>query len=321
MFDLGITKPRINCEEKDSKYRETTVFTVEPLERGFGLTLGNALRRTLLSSLPGAAACAIKIDGVQHEYSTIKGVKEDVVDIILNIKSLCLKTRDTSMDFMTTLKLRKYTPGEVYASDIEFNDQVEIVNPDLLICTLEDDASIDIDILVKRGRGYVSGDINRSLLTDPLYIPIDSIFSPVKRVSYRVETARQGQSMNYDRLILEVTTNGTITAMEATSIAAKIIQEHSAIFVETVDGMNNIAVLENKKENENTRKLEMSIEDLALSVRSTNCLKRAGINTVNDLTKKSRSDMTKFRNMGIKSVEEVVKKLEELGLKLREDEE
>lgn len=321
MLGLGIEKPLITCDEKDTLHKESAIFNVEPLERGFGLTMGNALRRTLLSALPGAAALAIKIDGVQHEFTTVKGVKEDVVDIILNIKDLCIKTRNTDMSFRSVLKLERYAPGEVHACDIVHNEDVEIINPDLLICTLEEGASLQMEILVGRGRGYVSNEQNRGCTDDPLYIPIDSIFSPVKRANYRVETARKGQDMNYDKLILEVVTNGAISALEATSMAAKIIQEHAALFVETVDGMNSIAVMESKKEDENTKKLEMIIEDLDLSVRSFNCLKRAGINTVGDLTKKSKEDMIKVRNMGSKSIEEVVKKLEELGFKLRDDEE
>lgn len=316
---LGIEKPQITCEE--SKDGARAVFVVEPLERGFGLTMGNALRRTLLSALPGAAPIAIKINGVQHEFTTIKGVKEDVIDIVLNIKNLFVKTKNTDPNFKTVLKLNKYTAGEIHASDIEFNDEVEIENPDLLICTLDEDAILEMEILIGRGRGYVSADKNRGCTDDIGYISIDSIFSPVKKVSYNIETARKGQDMNFDKLILEVETNGTISALEATSMSAKIVQDHTMLFVETVEGMNDLAVMENKKEDSQTKKLEMTIEDLDLSVRSYNCLKRAGINTVEDLIKKSKEDMIKVRNMGSKSIDEVIKKLADLELQLRDDEE
>lgn len=319
MLGLGIEKPKITIEE--AKEGAKAVFTVEPLERGFGLTIGNALRRTLLSAMPGAAPLAIKINGVQHEFTTIKGVKEDVIDIVLNIKNLYIKTKETDLGFRTILKLNRYTPGPVYARDIEFNDLVEIENPDLLICTLDEDAILEMEILVGRGRGYVSAEKNNGCTNDVGFICIDSIFSPVKKVSYTVETARKGQDMNFDKLILEVETNGTISAMEATSLSAKIVQDHTMLFVETVEGMNDTTIMESKKEDSQTKKLEMTIEDLDLSVRSYNCLKRAGINTVEDLIKKSKEDMIKVRNMGSKSIEEVIKKLADLELELRSDEE
>ena len=316
---LGIEKPKITCEE--TKNGAKAVFIAEPLERGFGLTIGNALRRTLLSALPGAAPVAIKIGGVQHEFSTIKGVKEDVIDIVLNIKSLFVKTKDTDPNFKTVLKLNKFTPGEVHASDFEFNDMVEIENPDLLICTLDDDAILDMEVIIGRGRGYISADKNKNVTNDISFIAIDSIFSPVKKVSYNIETTRVGQSMNYDKLILEVETNGTMTAREAVSMSAKIIQDHTNLFVELVDSMNELEVMATKTDDIQSKVLEMNIEDLDLSVRSYNCLKRAGINTINDLTKKSKEDMIKVRNMGSKSIDEVIKKLDDLGLHLRKDEE
>ena len=316
---MEIEKPRITCEElKNGSYAK---FVVEPLDRGYGLTMGNALRRTLLSALPGAAAVAIRIQGVQHEFSTIKGVVEDVTDIVLNIKSLHVKTFNTEMDFKTTLKLNRYQEGPVYARDIEFNDQVEILNPDLHICTLDEGASLEMEIIVGRGRGYVSSDYNKDSSEDLGYIAIDSIFTPVKRVNYQVENARVGQSMDYDKLTIEVETNGTMSAREVVSLSAKIIQDHTMLFVELVENMVDTDILVTRQEDKQNKVLETSIEDMDLSVRSYNCLKRAGINTVEDLTKKSREDMLKVRNLGLKSLEEVIQKLESYGLGLRKDEE
>jgi DNA-directed RNA polymerase subunit alpha len=315
---MEIEKPRITCEETDNgKYAK---FVVEPLERGYGLTLGNALRRTLLSALPGAAAIAIRINGVQHEFSTIKGVTEDVIDIVLNIKSLALKTISLDPNFTTTLYIKKYTAGEVKASDIEPNPEVEILNPDLHICTMED-ASFEMEIKVGRGRGYVSADVNKTKVTDIGWIAVDSIYTPVKKVNYSVENARVGQSMDYDKLTIEVETNGTFSSREVTSLAAKIVQDHTQLFVELVESMKELNVLKTREEDKQQKVLEMSIEDMELSVRSFNCLKRAGINTVEDLTKRSKEDMLKVRNLGLKSLEEVIQKLESYGLGLRNDEE
>jgi DNA-directed RNA polymerase subunit alpha len=316
---MEIEKPRINCEElKNGSYAK---FVVEPLDRGYGLTIGNALRRTLLSALPGAAVVAIRIAGVQHEFSTIKGVVEDVVDIVLNMKAMAVKTFDTNMDFKATLRLNRYTAGPVYARDIEFSDQVEILNPDLLICTLDEGASLEMEIIVGRGRGYVSADHNKDVTEDIGYIAIDSIFTPVKRVNYQVETARVGQSMDFDKLTIEVETNGTMSAREVVSLSAKIIQDHTMLFVDLVENMADTDILVTRQEDKQNKVLETSIEDMDLSVRSYNCLKRAGINTVEDLTKKSREDMLKVRNLGLKSLEEVIQKLESYNLGLRKDEE
>ena len=315
---LEIEKPKITCEETDDgKFAK---FVVEPLERGYGLTLGNALRRTLLSALPGAAPVAIRIGGVQHEFSTIKGVTEDVIDIVLNIKSLAVKTTSLNEDFVTTLYIKKYTAGEVKASDIEPNPEVEILNPDLHICTMED-SSLEMEIMIGRGRGYVPADINKTRVSDIGWIAIDSIYTPVKKVNYNVENARVGQSMNYDKLTIEVETNGTLSSREVTSLSAKIIQDHTKLFVDLVDDMKDLNVLKTREEDKQQKVLEMSIEDMELSVRSFNCLKRAGINTVEDLTRKSKEDMLKVRNLGLKSLDEVIKKLESFGLGLRNDEE
>lgn len=315
---LEIEKPKITCEETgNGKYAK---FVVEPLERGYGLTLGNALRRTLLSAMPGAGPIAIRINGVQHEFSTIRGVSEDVIDIVLNIKCLAVKTTSLNSNFTTTLYIKKYTAGEVKASDIEPNPEVEILNPDLHICTMED-TSLEMEILIGRGRGYVPADINKTRVGDVGWIAVDSIYTPVKRVNYSVDSARVGQSMDYDKLTIEVETNGTLSAREVTSLAAKIIQDHTQLFVDLVESMKTVNVLKTREEDKQQKVLEMSIEDMELSVRSFNCLKRAGINTVEDLTKRSKEDMLKVRNLGLKSLEEVIKKLESYGLGLRNDEE
>ena len=315
---MEIEKPRITCEENENgTYAK---FVVEPLERGYGMTIGNALRRTLLGALPGAAPVAIRIDGVDHEFSTVKGVMEDVIDIVLNIKSLAVKTYSLDKDFKTTLRIKRDKAGEVKASDIEPNDQVEILNPDLHICTMEN-VPFEMEIMVGRGRGYVPADDNKDE-TQPIgYIAVDSIYTPVKKVNYYVEGARVGQKMDYDKLTLEVETNGTLSAREVVSLSAKIIQDHTQLFVDLVDNMKNVNILTTREEDKQQKALEMTIEDMDLSVRSFNCLKRAGINTVEDLTRKSKDDMLKVRNLGLKSLEEVIKKLESFGFSLRNDEE
>lgn len=316
---MEIEKPKITCEESDNG--TFARFVVEPLDRGFGLTIGNALRRTLLGALPGAAPIAIRINGVQHEFSTVEGVTEDVIDIVLNIKSLAVKTTNLDKDFKTVLRINKYSAGEVTAADIEPNDQVEILNPDLHIATLEDGAKFEMEIVIGRGRGYVCADDNKDETQDIGYIAVDSIFSPVKKVNYKVEGARVGQNMNFDKLILEVETNGTLSAREVVSLSAKIIQDHTNLFVELVESMKDLTILQAREDEKQHKVLEMTIEDMDLSVRSYNCLKRANINTVSDLTKKSKDDMLKVRNLGLKSLEEVIKKLESLGLGFRNDEE
>ena len=315
---MEIEKPRITCEENANG--SFAKFIVEPLERGYGLTIGNALRRTLLGALPGAAPVAIRIAGVEHEFSTVKGVMEDVIDIVLNIKSLAVKTTSLDKDFKTILRISRNKAGEVKASDIEPNDQVEILNPDLHICTMEE-VPFEMEIIVGRGRGYVSADDNEDESQPIGYIAVDSLFSPVKKVNYSVEGARVGQKMDYEKLTLEVETNGTLSAREVVSLSAKIVQDHTQLFVDLVEGMNSVNILTTPEEDIQQKTLEMTIEDMDLSVRSYNCLKRAGINTIQDLTKRSKDDMLKVRNLGLKSLEEVIKKLEDLGFGLRVDEE
>lgn len=316
---IEIEKPKITCEETNNGCFAR--FIVEPLDRGFGITLGNCLRRVLLSALPGAAAVGIKINGVQHEFSSLKGVMEDVVDIVLNIKQLAVKTTDTSPDFKTVLRINKYGAGEVTAADFEPNDQVEILNPDLHIATLDNGAKFEMEVYIGRGRGYVPADQNKVEDAPIGYIAVDSIFTPIKKVNYYVNNTRVGQSIDYDKLTIEVETNGTLTAREVISLSAKLVNDHIGLFVELVDSMAQMETLVSREEDKQTKVLEMTIEDMDLSVRSYNCLKRAGICTVEDLTKKSESDLAKVKNLGKRSLEEVAEKLQSYGLSLRNDEE
>ena len=314
---IEIERPRIEAIEQsdDETYG---CFVVEPLERGYGTTLGNSLRRILLSSLPGAAVTSVKIEGVLHEFSTIPGVLEDTTEIILNLKGLALKVH---ADEPQTLRIEMVGPGEVRAGDIQTNDQVEIVNPDLYICTLEDDARLEMELTVRRGRGYVPADRNKQPNQPIGVIPVDSIFTPVRKVNFRVEDTRVGQVTDYDKLTLEVWTNGTITPREAVSLAAKILAEHLALFIGLTEDVRNVEIMVEKEDDERDRLLEMSIEELELSVRSFNCLKRAGINTIGELIEKTPEDMLKVRNLGKKSLEEVEEKLANFGLALKQSDE
>ena len=317
---MEIEKPNITCEEKNGGFNAR--FIVEPLEKGFGITLGNALRRTLLSALPGAAPIAIRIPGVAHEFSTVPGVYEDVVDIILNIKNLAVKTTSTDRDFETSIYLKVSEAGEVTAKDFAPNDQVEILNPDLHICTIENNVDFELEVLIGRGRGYVPNNFNKQRVEGRIdYIAVDSIYCPVKKVNYSVEPTRVGQSIDFDKLVLEVETNGTITARDIVSLAGKILQDHISIFVELCDAMSSMNILVSKEDETKTKILDMPIEEMELSVRSYNCLKRANINTVEDLTKKNREDMLKVRNLGLKSIDEVYLKLAEYGLTFKDSEE
>lgn len=315
---MEMERPRISCEETDNG--TFARFIVEPLEKGYGITLGNALRRTLLSALPGSAGIAVRIAGVAHEFSTIRGVTEDVVDIILNLKGLALKCRNQDKDFVTYLHIRKTGAGEVTARDFEDNSDVEILNPDLHICTMDDGAVLDLDLMIGNGRGYVPNTTNKEKFNDIDYIAIDSLFSPVKKVNFNVESTRVGQSVNYDKLTLEVETNGTTPAREIVALAGKIVVEHINLFVDLCTQIASTDILVSREEDKQVKLLELPIEEMDLSVRSYNCLKRAGINTVEDLIKKSRSDMLKVKNLGIKSIDEVIAKLESYGLSLRKDE-
>lgn len=315
---IEMEKPNIVCEETspDGSYGR---FVVTPLERGYGITLGNSLRRILLSSLPGAAATSIKIEGVQHEFSTIPGVKEDVTEIILNIKKMAIKLHS---DSPKTVYIEAKGAGEITAGDIKADADVEIFNPDLHIATLNDDARLYMEITLSKGRGYVSSDKNKQNMQPVIgVIPVDSIYTPIKKVNYTVENTCVGQYTDREKLMVELWTNGTIKPDEAISLAAKIINDLLRLFVDLSDDAKNTEVIVEPTENKKEKVLEMTIEELDLSVRSYNCLKRAGINTVEDLTDKSEEDMMKVRNLGRKSLEEVINKLQNLGLDLKKEEE
>lgn len=314
---LEIEKPKIECIEtaENGTYGK---FVVEPLERGYGITLGNALRRILLSSLPGVAANSIKIDGVLHEFSTIHGVKEDVSELILNIKELALKM---SGEGPRTIYIDAEGPGEVTGEDIKVDGDVEIINKDLHIATLDDGGKLFMEININSGRGYVSQNKNKTDDKPISTIPVDSIYTPVKRVNFTVENTRVGQITDYDKLTIEIWTNGTIRPDEAIGLSAKILIEHFKLFMTLTNHADNVEIMIEKEEDKKEKVLEMTIEELDLSVRSFNCLKRAGINTVQELTEKSMDDMMKVRNLGKKSLEEVEQKLEGLGLGFKPSEE
>lgn len=309
---IEIEKPTINKYiDEDGNYGK---FVVEPLERGYGTTLGNALRRILLSSLPGAAVTSVKIDGVLHEFSTIPGVKEDVTEIILNLKKLAIRLNG---DNTKRVIINAVGPKEVTAADIIGDSDIEIFNPDLHIATLEENATLVMEVNLARGRGYVPAEMNKTESTPISVIPVDSIYTPVRKVNFTVENTRVGQVTDYDRLVLEIWTDGSITPEEGVSIGAKIMQEHLNLFIKLTDSIDMVEIMVEKEEDQKEKVLEMTIEELELSVRSFNCLKRAGINTVEELTHKSEEDMMKVRNLGKKSLDEVKFKLEELGLGLR----
>ena len=309
---VEIEKPRITCIDtpEDASYGK---YVVGPLERGYGMTLGNSLRRILLSSLPGYAATSIKIAGVQHEFTTIPGVKEDVTEIVLNIKRVIVKLFSQGIK---TVYVDAVGPCEVRAGDIKADGEVEILNPELLICTLGPDASLNMEITLSQGRGYVSSDRNKTAQTPIGVIPVDSIYSPVNKVNYTVEPCRVGDRTDYDKLTLEVWTNGTISAKDAVSLGAKIMADHLTVFTNLSDTVSTSSTVVEKTSDRPDAKLSMTIDELDLSVRSFNCLKRANINTVADLINKTGEDMMKVRNMGKKSLDEVQKKLEMMGLSL-----
>ena len=309
---VEIEKPRITCMDtpEDLSYGK---YVVEPLERGYGMTLGNSLRRILLSSLPGYAATSIKIAGVQHEFTTIPGVKEDVTEIVLNIKRVIVKLHCQGVK---TVYIDAVGPCEVRAGDIKADGEVEILNPELLLCTLGPDASLNMEITLSQGRGYVSSDRNKTPQTPIGVIPVDSIYSPVKKVNYTVEPCRVGDRTDYDKLTLEVWTNGTISAKDAVSLGAKIMSDLLTVFTSLSDAVSTSSTIVEKTSDRPDAKLSMTIDELDLSVRSFNCLKRANINTVADLINKTGEDMMKGRNLGKKALDEVQKKLEMMGLSL-----
>ena len=314
---IEIEKPQIECIETpgDASYGK---YVIEPLERGYGTTLGNALRRIMLSSLPGTAATSIKIAGVQHEFSTIPGVKEDVTEIVLNVKSLLTKLH---CEGTKTVYIEATGPCEVTAGDIKSDGEVEVLNPELHLATLDVGATLSMEITLSHGRGYVSADRNKAQRPGVIgVIPIDSIYTPVYKVNYTVENTRVGNMTDYDKLTLEVWTNGSVQPDEAISLAAKILTEHLTLFVGLTDQVTTISFTD-QEDDKKEKVLEMTIEELDLSVRAYNCLKRAGINTVEDLVSKSEDEMMKVRNLGRKSLEEVMAKLDSLGFKLNTDDE
>ena len=312
---IEIEKPKIEQIELTEDYGR---FVIEPLERGYGITLGNSLRRVLLSSLPGTAVTSVKIDGVLHEFSTLSGVVEDTVDIVLNLKKLLVKLYT---DEPVVVRIEAKGAGPIYARDIIADASVEILNPDLYIATLQEDGSLNMEITVAKGRGYVPAERNK-LPDHPIgIIPVDSIFTPVSKVNFQIDNTRVGQVTDYDKLTIDIWTDKTIAPDEALGLASKILIEHLKLFTNLTDTSDEVEIMVEKEEEAIDRLLEMTIEELDLSVRSYNCLKRAGINTLEELTRKTEEDMMKVRNLGKKSLAEVKEKLAALGLSLRESEE
>lgn len=312
---IEFEKPNIHKVEETDNYGK---FVVEPLERGYGTTLGNSLRRVLIASLPGSAITTMQIDGVLHEFSTVKGVTEDVTQIILNLKKVSLKINSEDQK---DLELDVKGPAKVTAGDIQGDSEVSVLNPDLHIATVADGAELHIKMTADKGRGYLSANDNKARMEDLVIgvLPIDSIYTPIERVNYTVENARVGQRSDFDKLTLDVWTDGSITPTEAVSLGAKILTEHLAMFVNLTETAQNAQVMVEKEETHKEKTLEMTIEELDLSVRSYNCLKRAGINTVKELTDRTVSDMMKVRNLGQKSLEEIKLKLNDLGVSFRQD--
>ncbi|SJZ93892.1 DNA-directed RNA polymerase subunit alpha [Garciella nitratireducens] len=314
---IEIEKPKIEYVDLNDEGTYGK-FVVEPLERGYGITLGNSLRRILLSSLPGVAVTSVKIENVLHEFSTIPGVAEDVTEIILNLKKLSAKIYDDEPT--KVLRIEVEGPKEVVAGDMIGDGNVEILNPDLHIATLSENEKLNMEITLAKGRGYVSAEKNKQPGQPIGIIPVDSIYTPVTKVNYNVENTRVGQVTDYDKLTLEIWTNGSIKPDEAASLAAKILNEHLNLFIDLTEHVNEVEIMVENEEDQKEKMLEMTIEELDLSVRSYNCLKRAGINTVEELTEKTEEDMMKVRNLGKKSLTEVKQKLASLGLSLKESE-
>ena len=318
---IEIEKPQVDIVELSEDYRYGK-FVVEPLERGYGITIGNALRRILLSSLPGVAVNSIKIDGVLHEFSTIPGVKEDVTEIILNIKQLAIKNNSATNE-PKVAHIEASGDCVVTAADIQVDSDIEILNPELVIATLNGgaDSKLSMELIITKGRGYISADKNKNDSLPIGVIAVDSIYTPVERVNMSVQNTRVGQVTDFDKLTLDVYTNGTLETDEAVSLAAKVLSEHLKLFIDLSENARNAEVIVDAVDDEIDKVLEMNIDELELSVRSYNCLKRAGINTVEELTNKTPEDMMKVRNLGRKSLDEVLAKLKELGLELRPSDE
>lgn len=314
---IEFEKPNIECLEADNE-RNYAKFMCEPLERGYGMTIGNSLRRIMLSSLPGAAITSVKIEGVVHEFSTVPGVVEDVPEIIVNLKSVRLKMEENEEK---TIRIDFKGPGDVIAADIITDSSIEILNPYLHIATVAEGAHLQMEMTVDRGRGYNVAEKNKKEGMPINVLPIDSIYTPVKKVNYSVENTRVGQTVDYDKLVIEVWTDGSLKPYEALSLAAKVMTSHLELFIDLSEAAKNTQVMIEKEENKKEKVLEMPIEELELSVRSYNCLKRAGISTVEDLANKSQEDMMKVRNLGKKSLDEVTNKLIALGLDFAIEEE
>lgn len=315
MIEMEMPKIEVVEISEDQTYGK---FVVEPLERGYGTTLGNSLRRIMLSSLPGAAVTSVQIEGILHEFDNIEGIKEDITEIILNIKDLSIRVHGNESK---TLRIESEGEGVVTAGDVIADADVEILNPDMHIATMASGARLNLEMNVSQGRGYVTAENNKTPSMPIGVIPVDSIFTPVKKVSYTVGNTRVGQMTDYDKLTLEVHTDGSIQPDEALSISAKVMTEHLNLFIHLTDHVSNVEIMVQKEDDEKEKVLEMTIEELDLSVRSYNCLKRAGINTVEELTQKNEEEMMKVRNLGKKSLEEVQKKLNALGLGLKTREE
>lgn len=314
---MNFEKPEYEITEYDQK-KNYGKFVIKPLERGFGTTLGNALRRVMLSSMPGSAIVAVKIEGVMHEFQTMSGIVEDVAEIVLNLKNIVIK-KHTEEDVI--LKLYSDKEGIVTAAEIEENADVEIINKDQVIATIAKGGKLDMEFIVSNGRGYVPSNENKKYIENQKlgFIPIDALYSPIERISYEVENARVGQDASYDKLIMEVFTNGSLKPEEAMALAAKIMIEHLNIVTNLNEISDITGIMNAKKEDTKMKKLETSIDDLDFSVRAYNCLKRAGVNTLGDLTAKSEIEMQKIRNLGKKSLKEVIEKVKDMGLKFRED--
>ena len=314
---IEFEKPNIECLEIDET-NNYAKFVCEPLERGYGVTIGNSLRRILLSSLPGCAITSVKIDGVLHEFSTIPNVVEDVPEIIVNLKNVRMRFDEVEEKI---LRINVKEEGEVTAGDIETDGTVEILNPELHIATVSKGGKLVMELTADKGRGYNSAEKNKKPNQDISVLPIDSLYTPVKKVNYQVENTRVGQMVDYDKLVIEVWTDGSLRADEALSLAAKVMTEHLGLFIDLSEATKNTQVMIEKEESKKEKVLEMSVEELELSVRSYNCLKRAGIATVHDLTNKTETDMMKVRNLGKKSLDEVTNKLHSLGLDFAQEEE
>ena len=314
---IEMDMPKLEVLENDDFYAKVVC---EPLEKGFGLTIGNCLRRILLSALPGAAVEGIKfLDGsVKHEFSAVTGIKEDVTEIILNLKTLAIKTKVVGKDYEKVLHICKEGPAVLTGKDLNVDAEIEVINSDQYICTIDEGAKLDVEITIGRGRGYKPAKENKKPVID--YIAIDSIYTPVQKVNYTVEPTRVGQAVDYDKLTLEVWTDGTFSGKEIISLAAKIMQDHISLFVNLSETIKDIDILRKTEDDKQQQILKMAIEEMDLSVRSYNCLKRANIHTVEDLTKKTEDDMLKVRNLGRKSLEEVINKLASYGLALKEQE-